>query len=100
MACIVMPLYIYPLAEITWKPLYDAYVTTTPQATLATHDADKTRSITAHRNLDFLIIVNPNSGPGGEPLPSHDYVRELPKLNALPNVRTVGYLAIEYCRKP
>lgn len=24
----------------------------------------------------------------------------MPKLNAFPNVRTVGYIAIDYCRKP
>ena len=27
MACaVLMPLYIYPVSESTWKPLYDAYV--------------------------------------------------------------------------
>ena len=44
--------------------------------------------------------MNPNSGPGDGPLPGQDYVREVPRLNAFPNVRTVGYLAIDYCRKP
>ena len=46
------------------------------------------------------MVVNPNSGPGGSPLPSHDYVREVPKLNAPPNVYTVGYVRIDYCKKP
>ncbi|KAK3342189.1 cell surface protein [Lasiosphaeria hispida] len=75
-----MPLYIYPLTRNTWKPLYDA--------------------IAAHPSTEFLVIVNPNSGPGDGPLPGHDYVREVPRLNAFPNVRTVGYVAIDYCRKP
>ncbi|KKY22815.1 putative cell surface protein [Phaeomoniella chlamydospora] len=56
--------------------------------------------ITTHPNVDFLVIVNPNSGPGGSPLPSHDYVREVPKLNAHPNVTTVGYIKIDYCKRP
>lgn len=59
-----------------------------------------TLSITANPSLDFVIIVNPNSGPGTEPLPGVDYIREVPKLNAFPNVHTVGYIAIDYCRKP
>jgi len=44
--------------------------------------------------------VNPNSGPGGSPLPSHDYIREIPKLNVNANVYTVGYVRIHYCNKP
>lgn len=46
-----------------------------------------------------MIVVNPNSGPGDEPLPSRDYMREVPKLNAFPNVTTVGYIAITWTRK-
>jgi hypothetical protein len=56
--------------------------------------------ISAHPSVNFLVIVNPNSGPGGIPLPSHDYVREVPKLNTQANVVTVGYIRIDYCRKP
>ncbi|KAK3314059.1 cell surface protein [Apodospora peruviana] len=78
--CVVMPLYIYPLTETTWKPLYEA--------------------IEAHPYIDFLVIVNPNSGPGDGPLPGADYEREVPKLNAFRNVRTVGYIRIDYCRRP
>ncbi len=44
--------------------------------------------------------MNPNSGPGLRPLPGHDYVREVPKLNAHANVQTVGYVRIDYCKKP
>lgn len=57
-------------------------------------------SITSHPDVDFLVIVNPNSGPGGSPLPGHDYVREVPKLNSYANVVTVGYIRIDYCKKP
>ena len=45
------------------------------------------------------MVVNPNSGPGGSPLPGHDYVREVPKLNVQANVCTVGYIRIDYCKK-
>ena len=44
--------------------------------------------------------MNPNSGPGTEPWwPNADYVREIPRLNAFPNVRTVGYVATTYCKR-
>ena len=33
-------------------------------------------------------------------MPSHDYLREIPKLNASANVSTVGYVRIGYCNKP
>ena len=44
--------------------------------------------------------MNPNSGPGHSPLPGHDYEREVPKLNASANVYTVGYIRIDYCKRP
>ena len=56
--------------------------------------------IEANPNLDFLVIVNPNSGPGDTPLPDANYSREVPRLNAYGNVYTVGYIKIDYCRKP
>lgn len=46
------------------------------------------------------MVVNPNSGPGDLPSPNKDYAREVPKLNAFPNVYTVGYIRIHYCDKP
>lgn len=33
-------------------------------------------------------------------MPGHDYVREVPKLNMHANVSTVGYIRIDYCKKP
>ncbi|KAH9206433.1 Spherulation-specific family 4 [Leptodontidium sp. 2 PMI_412] len=79
-AKVIVPLYIYPISDQTWGPLHKA--------------------ISAHPSLNFLIVVNPNSGPGDTSLPSHDYMRELPKLNAHINVTTVGYVLIDYCRRP
>jgi hypothetical protein len=56
--------------------------------------------IAANPDINFLVVVNPNSGPGSGPLPGHDYVREVPILNSFPNVVTVGYVRIHYCKKP
>ena len=45
--------------------------------------------------------MNPNSGPGSAPWwPNDDYIREIPRLNAYLNVRTVGYVGTTYGRKP
>lgn len=79
-AKVIVPLYIWPCSSADWQPLYDA--------------------IADHPAIDFLVIANPNSGPGDQTLPGHDYEREVPKLNAAPNVCTIGYVRIDYCRKP
>ncbi|OOF93576.1 hypothetical protein ASPCADRAFT_407739 [Aspergillus carbonarius ITEM 5010] len=77
---VLVPLYIYPLTPNTWDPLYHA--------------------ITTNPHLPFLVIINPNSGPGALPSPDANYARELARLHTYPNVRTVGYIRIDYCRKP
>lgn len=50
------------------------------------------------------MVVNPNSGPfngtGREPLPGRDYVREISKLTKQSNVCAVGYILVDYCKKP
>jgi Spherulation-specific family 4 len=56
--------------------------------------------ISGQPNLDFLVILNPNSGPGDIVVANKDYTREIPKLNAYANVVTVGYIRIDYCRRP
>ncbi|KAL2812288.1 Spherulation-specific family 4 [Aspergillus granulosus] len=61
---------------------------------------DVVPTIEANPDLDFLVIVNPNSGPGDLPSPDHNYAREVPRLNAYSNVYTIGYIRIDYCRKP
>ncbi|KIN05435.1 hypothetical protein OIDMADRAFT_158030 [Oidiodendron maius Zn] len=76
---VLVPLYYYPVSDKTWQPLHDV--------------------ITAHPETPFLIVINPNSGPSAPPLPSDDYAREVPRLHAYPNVTTVGYVLIDYCRR-
>ncbi|KAF2645200.1 hypothetical protein P280DRAFT_545224 [Massarina eburnea CBS 473.64] len=76
---VLLPLYIYP-SPGNWDPLF--------------------KSIEAYPALEFVVIINPNSGPGSEPWwPNTDYVREVRKLNAYPNVQTVGYVATTYCKR-
>lgn len=70
---------------------------------------DPIHSIATHPNVEFVVIVNPNSGPYAEypnsalgrlSLPGHDYCREIPKLNIFKNVTVIGYVRIDYCKKP
>ncbi|KAL4874592.1 Spherulation-specific family 4 [Aspergillus karnatakaensis] len=56
--------------------------------------------IETNPTLDFLVIVNPNSGPGDTPLPDANYSREVPRLNSYRNVYTVGYIRVDWCRRP
>jgi hypothetical protein len=115
-ATVLVPLYIYPLDEETWKPLYEAYVwpdllpSRPRNPDLGSHSRVVkspypiltlvTNRITNHPNLDFLVIVNPNSGPGDIFVANRDYSREIPRLNAHANVVTVGYIRIDYCKRP
>jgi hypothetical protein len=42
------------------------------------------------------VVINPGNGPGPGPLPDANYTREIPRLNAKANVRTVGYVSTVY----
>jgi hypothetical protein len=53
----------------------------------------------AHPHLSFTVIVNPNSGPGTSQYPDDQYSTELQKLNAYPNVETVGYVRTGYATR-
>lgn len=75
---ILVPLYVYP-APGAWEPLFTA--------------------ITAHPTLNFIVIVNPASGPGTGSGPDGNYTRELPRLNVHPNVQTVGYVSTDYTKR-
>lgn len=55
---------------------------------------------TAHRNVDFTVILNPCSGPCMGSLPDQVYLDEIPKLRSYPNIRTLGYVATNYAEKP
>ncbi|ORY18989.1 spherulin 4-like cell surface protein [Clohesyomyces aquaticus] len=76
---ILLPLYIYPESNNTWKPLYD--------------------SVEEHTHLQFTVIINPNSGPGNSKYPNDQYSAEITKLNGYPNVKTVGYVRTGYATR-
>jgi Spherulation-specific family 4 len=43
--------------------------------------------------VQFLVVINPNSGPNGNAtLKDPNFLREIPRLNAISNVRTIGYV--------
>jgi hypothetical protein len=50
--------------------------------------------------VDFIIVVNPANGPGSGALPDANYTREITRLNTYSNVRTIGYVAVDYGRRP
>ncbi|KAF2017683.1 spherulin 4-like cell surface protein [Aaosphaeria arxii CBS 175.79] len=78
-ATVILPLYIYPDETSTWNPLYD--------------------SLKANPQLQFLVIVNPASGPGSSQYPDEKYQVEIEKLNGYPNVETVGYVRTGYASR-
>ncbi|KAE9364773.1 hypothetical protein N431DRAFT_421961 [Stipitochalara longipes BDJ] len=75
---IIFPLYIYPDPGV-WDPLY--------------------ATIVQHPTLTFILIINPSSGPGSSAIPDQHYTREIPKLNAFPNVKTVGYVSTNWGKR-
>jgi len=46
--------------------------------------------------LNYTVIVNPDSGPGPGKAPNYDFLLAIQRLNAYPNVRTVGYVRTGY----
>ncbi|KAL2831505.1 Spherulation-specific family 4 [Aspergillus cavernicola] len=78
------------------------YLTTRTDSYYEYFDSQLEQFCDANPTLQFLVIVNPNSGPGdiGTPSPDANYAREVRRLNAYSNVYTVGYIRIDYCRKP
>jgi hypothetical protein len=92
---ILLPLYIYPHPG-AWDPLYSAY----PDPHFCIHILTNTPSIATYPNLHFIVIINPHNGPGTVPWwPNEDYIREIPRLNTLPNVTTLGYVRATYCKR-
>lgn len=47
-----------------------------------------------------MVILNPHNGPGAADFPDTNYAREIPRLNAYANVSTVGYVRVNYCKRP
>ncbi|KAF2855797.1 hypothetical protein T440DRAFT_475158 [Plenodomus tracheiphilus IPT5] len=56
--------------------------------------------LSKYPDLQFVVIINPNSGPGDAPWwPNADYLREIRRLNGIQNVTLVGYVRATYCKR-
>lgn len=91
---ILLPLYVYPYPG-AWDPLYAACAFCSVEFVMSLMNY----RATAHRNVDFTVILNPCSGPCMGSLPDQVYLDEIPKLRAYPNIRTLGYVATHYADK-
>ena len=77
---LLVPLYIYPgVNYAAWKPLMD--------------------SIKANPHILYNVVVNPDSGPGSGHYPDASLIKGLEALNALRNVRTLGYIDTSYSKR-
>ncbi|KAH7100969.1 Spherulation-specific family 4 [Auriculariales sp. MPI-PUGE-AT-0066] len=84
---LLVPLYIYPLEcansrdLCAWKPLYDV--------------------IESYPTLQFVVVVNPNSGPGPiGSLPDENYAAAITAVNSYPNVKSIGYIRSTWAARP
>ncbi|KAI4188460.1 MAG: hypothetical protein L6R41_002139 [Letrouitia leprolyta] len=75
---ILIPLYLYPGdGASAWSPIFS--------------------TISAHPAVQFLIVVNPNSGPGTTgALTDSNLIAGISKLNSFSNVKTLGYVLTGY----
>ncbi|KAL8684158.1 MAG: hypothetical protein Q9224_006561, partial [Gallowayella concinna] len=71
---ILLPLYVYPgEGASAWSDVFS--------------------TISSHPNVQFEVVVNPNSGPGTTSFPTDpNIIAGVSKLNSFPNVHTVGYV--------
>ncbi|KAJ5650532.1 Spherulation-specific family 4 [Penicillium longicatenatum] len=73
---ILLPLYIWPTDNTTWAPVYEAAA--------------------GHPDIEFKVIVNPDSGPGDTTYPEAAYIAGIAQLNSYDNVVVLGYIPTEY----
>jgi len=72
---VLVPLYIYPSPK-SWEPLFVA--------------------ARSYPSQEFVVIVNPDNGPGSFPAPDCNYLRDLLELSSLNNVTILGYIYCSY----
>ena len=79
---IMVPLYVYPDGKglSAWKSL--------------------TTIIRNHPQVQYLVIINPDSGPGSGDYPDSNYIDGVSKLNTFDNVNLVGYVDTWYTSVP
>ncbi|OOQ85259.1 hypothetical protein PEBR_26942 [Penicillium brasilianum] len=73
---IILPLYVWPINDSTWSPVYDA--------------------ISSHPDIEFQVIVNPDSGPGDTTYPDANLITGISTLNSYDNVHVIGYIRTNY----
>ncbi|KKY35406.1 putative cell surface spherulin 4-like protein [Diaporthe ampelina] len=77
---ILLPLYVYPSPGTAWNSIYNA--------------------IETHPSIDFSIIINPSSGPGGStPGYNSHWITAVSKLHTYDNVDALGYVRVGYGAK-
>ncbi|KAL9066389.1 MAG: hypothetical protein Q9161_007608 [Pseudevernia consocians] len=78
---ILLPLYIYP-------------------GTSASAWSNATAAIAAYPKVQWQVIVNVNSGPGGTGYPTdQNYITAIKDLNSYPNVQTLGYVDTDFTHR-
>jgi hypothetical protein len=67
---------------------------------ITTRAAGAKYRIRKYPNLHFIVIINPNSGPGGKPdLPDEHYQSSVPKFQGYSNVTLLGYVHTSYGKR-
>jgi hypothetical protein len=59
----------------------------------------KKNSIATHPDLQFLVVINPSSGPGNSSTPDEAYQTAIRQLNTYPNVQKIGYVRTNYAQR-
>ncbi|KAJ5557593.1 Spherulation-specific family 4 [Penicillium frequentans] len=67
---ILLPLYIWPTDDFIWEPVYTA--------------------AELHPEIQFQVIINPDSGPGYTEFPATSYITAVAHLNTYDNVFMLG----------
>lgn len=79
---IMVPLYTYPGARglSAWTSLVN--------------------TIQSHAEVQYLVIINPDNGPGPTTYPDSNYIDNVAKLNSYDNVNLIGYVDTQYASVP
>jgi hypothetical protein len=60
---------------------------------------DRKHRLAAKPNLDFVVIINPSSGPGTSQYPDEQYTAALEQLAKYPNAHKIGYVRTGYATR-
>ncbi|KAJ5595005.1 Spherulation-specific family 4 [Penicillium hispanicum] len=77
---VLLPLYVYPETPDIWSAVYN--------------------SVASYPSVQFQIIINPSSGPGGNAASLGSNLRDgIAKLNKYENVELIGYVRTSYATR-